>query len=98
VRQIDHGVPMTAGDFKGAVEVEPVARGNRASRRRLLAIRLRDQVQIEGIRVDATRTLLVVDSLPEGENRPEREVLTEAEAHRLIARGLADPIPGGSHG
>jgi hypothetical protein len=98
VRRLDHGVPMTVGESNRAAEGEPVARGNRAPPRRLLAIRLRDQVQIEGIRVDATRTLLVFDSLPEGENRAEREVLTEAEAHRLIARGLADPIPGGSHG
>ncbi len=53
-------------------------------------------MQLEGIRVDGTRTLLVVPSLPKGEDTAEREVVTEAEAHRLIARGLADPIPGGS--
>ena len=78
-----------------AAEVETVRR-NPASLRKPLAVRLRDQVQIEDIRVDETRTLLVVASSPQGENAAEREVLTEAEAHRLIARGLADPIPGGS--
>ena len=65
---------------------------------KLLAVRLRDRVQIKRVRVDATRTLLVVGSLPAGKNTAAREVLTEAEAHSLIARGLADPIPGGSHG
>ena len=55
-------------------------------------------MQIAGVRVDATRTLLVVGSLPAGENTAAREVLTEAEAHSLIGRGLADPIPGGAHG
>jgi hypothetical protein len=55
------------------------------------AVRLRSEVVLAGLRVEADSILDVVATLAPGRERGERTVVTEGEALALVELGLAEP-------